>query len=516
MSATALNQYDVIVIGSGIGGLTTASLLAQIDKKKVLVIERAAKLGGLTHCFTRQKFEWDVGVHYVGEMNEGSMPRRIMDMVTRKGVKWHRMGPVCERIIFPCGSFEVPSDPKLYEQRLIERFPAEADNIRIYFRDLRRAHGWITRWYVSKQCPPWLESLFTLGRRKLVGTVTADYLARFQDPMLRAILAAQWPNYGTPPHQSAFGHHATVAAHFFDGGYYPVGGAKEIARHAALAITDAGGACLVSHEVKEVLVENGAAVGVKVERKGEMQEYRAPVVISDAGVGTTFGQLVPPGLCAREREKLARLKSGTSAIILFLGLEDDPRKHGFDDANYWLYRRLDHDTSARVREGEPDRLDGAYVSFGSLRNPGQSPHTAQIISFCDKGPWAEFAGTSWMRRGEAYEQRKEKIAQDMLDFAEARMPGLRSLVKYHELSTPLTVETFANHKEGMIYGQLCDPNRLFRDRWTISTSLRNLFLTGSDVGSPGVDGAMMAGVMTAARVLGVFGLPRIFTPAYTD
>lgn len=100
MTSSSGNSYDAIVIGSGMGGLTTASLLAQFGKKRVLVLERHFKLGGFTHSFRRKKYEWDVGVHYVGEMQDGAMTRRLMDLVTRGGVKWNKIGSPYERF-FP-------------------------------------------------------------------------------------------------------------------------------------------------------------------------------------------------------------------------------------------------------------------------------------------------------------------------------------------------------------------------------------------------------------------------------
>jgi phytoene dehydrogenase-like protein len=337
---------------------------------------------------------------------------------------------------------------------------------------------------------------------------TGDYLSRFQDPLLRAILAAQWPDYGTPPGQSAFGIHATVAVDYFHGGFYPIGGAKEIASQATAAIEAHGGQCLVNHEVVRVLVRNGAAYGVVTRNKGEEIEFLAPKVISNAGAATTFGNLVPTEAAAPEREKLKRLVRGTSASILFLGLKDDPRQHGFDDANYWLYSGLDHDASARAQSGS-SQITGAFVTFGSLRNPGQEPHVAQLICFGDEQPWQAYRDTQWQRRGEQYEADKGQLAEQMLGFAERHMPGLKDLVAYQELSTPLTIKSFTGHSGGAIYGQASDVNRLFRDQWSIDSSIRGLYLTGSDVGLPGINGALMGGAMVAAKLLGPFGLPRV-------
>ncbi len=516
MTVSDERSYDAIVIGSGMGGLATASLLAQFGKKRVLVLERHFKLGGFTHSFRRKKFEWDVGVHYVGDMQDGGMARRMMDLVTRKGVKWNKIGSPYERFIFKEGTFEVPDGRDAYQSKLIEKFPDERATIEQYFRDLVKAQGWVARWFVSKIYSNPISSLLKLGGADLVSMTTAEYLSRFKDPLLRAFLASQWPDYGSPPQESAFGLHATVAADFFNGGYYPLGGSSQIAIHAQNAIEAFGGMCLVNHAVKEIVTRNNVACGVTVEHKGKELTFTAPIIISNAGAVTTFGKLTPNNACELEREQIGRLKRGVSATVLFVGLNDDPRKHGFDDANNWIYDRLDHDVHARVRNGEPARIDGAFVSFGSLRNPGQEPHTAQIISFTERSIWEKYSGTSWMKRGDEYNAIKESTSEDMLAFTERFMPGFRSLVEYSELSTPLTVESFTGHVGGMIYGQACDPNRLSRDQWKVKTSLKNLYLTGSDVGTPGVNGALMGGVMSAAKVLGHLGLPRIMTKAFSS
>ncbi len=164
------------------------------------------------------------------------------------------------------------------------------------------------------------------------------------------------------------------------------------------------------------------------------------------GAFTTFNQLVPSTHCDEERQKTKRLLRGISAHILFLGLKNDPREHGFDEANYWIYKSLDHDSCFDRSPDHPaDRssapeIRGAFVSFGSLRNPGQHPHTAQVICFTDGKEWADFKDTHWMHRGEEYEQKKQVTTEAMLDFANSRMPGLREIVDYSELATPLTVK----------------------------------------------------------------------------
>lgn len=127
-----MNNYDAIVIGSGIGGLTAASLLAQLGDKRVLVLERHFRLGGFTHTFSRKGYTWDVGVHYVGGMAEGSQMRGLFDLVTRAGVSWQPLPGRFEVFHYPDLTFRVPNNPERYLGELIAAFPREEQALRRY------------------------------------------------------------------------------------------------------------------------------------------------------------------------------------------------------------------------------------------------------------------------------------------------------------------------------------------------------------------------------------------------
>lgn len=494
------------------GGLATASLLAQVGGKRVLVLEQHFKLGGYMHSFRRKDFTWDPGVHYIGEMKEGCLARKCMDLVTGGQIDWHELGSPFETMIFPEGKFAFPSDPTEFREQLIARFPSERKGINQYIRDLRASQSWLKRWFISKQFGWPLSSLLSMGR-KLQHRNTRDYFeSRFDDPFLQGILTGQWPDFGSPPDDSAFGVHAAVAADYLDGGWYPIGGSETIVSGAVAQIEDAGGACLVSTPVREVLVRNNKAYGVEVERKGKVEVYTAPKIISNAGAYTTFAKLVPDGVAVKEKSKLAQVENGTSAVALYLGLNDDPRKHGFTDTNYWIYRRSDH----RYRPHDPENpypIEGAYLSFCSLRNPGQKRHTAQIITLSEQDEWKPFVDTQWKKRGSEYEAQKEAKTEQLLQFVEERVPGVRALIEYKELSTPLSFRDLTGHRQGAIYGQRCDSSRLSEHTWSISTSVKNFYMTGTDVCVPGINSALMIGVMTAGKLLGITGMPRIMSAA---
>jgi phytoene dehydrogenase-like protein len=509
--------YDAIVIGSGMGGMTCASLLAKLDQQRVLLLEKHYKLGGQTHEFRRGQFEWDVGLHYVGNMGKDDPPRRFMDFLTGGAVEWTRMPEDFDIFHYPDFTFAVPGDKDAYRARLKDTFPRERANIDAYFDDVHAAGRWMATQMLGKAMPSWvapLVRLFGPNHRALALQTTKRYLdQRFEDRRLRALLASQWPDYGLSPDESAFGIHAMVSASYFNGGYYPVGGAQTIAPALVSGIEAAGGRALVDQEVTEILVENGRAVGVRAQhpqRKGEAIEYRAPVVVSNVGARTTFLRLVPPQIDLGFRDELARFPHGHSAVTCYLGLKDDPRSIGIHGENHWIYTSLDHDemrrSAIRVLQGEPPCV---FASFPSAKDPAAKAHTAELIIMVDGEGFAAWQDSRWKDRPPEYEAVKDLAKEGLLALSEKVLPGLSDLVDYAEVSTPITVEHFTSWPFGAFYGIPAVPER-YQTSWTqITTPVPGLYLTGTDVASLGIPGAMMGGAFTASKLLGALGIPRV-------
>ena len=514
--------FDIIVIGSGIGGLTVASLMSQMKHKRVLVLERHYRLGGFTHSFTRSgKRTWDVGLHYVGEMAPGTMGGQLSDLITQGGVQWNKMPSPFEKFVYPDFTFDVPDNEKEYEQALIERFPYEQAAIRQYFKDVQAVANWYKTDTVMQSAPAlvrWPPQLASLGAKKLALSTTGTYLDQhFRDKQLKAVLASQWTDYGLPPAESAFAIHAVIVSHYFQGGYYPSGGAKRIAESVVPLVEAGGGQCLINHTVTEIIVQDGKALGVKTAiKKGKQyteKEFFAPIIVSDAGAYTTFKRLLPESVSLPFRNQLERIASGGYGFLtVYLGMRENPIRLGFHGENHWIYSGYDHDAMCRQRnavlEGTPPYC---FLSFPSLKDPQAITHTAEIIAAFDYAAVEAWKDRPWRRRGDDYQALKDRIAENLLNFVEQRYPGFKDLVDFREVSTPLTVDTFTGHLRGAIYGMPATPER-FQVPWLkVITPIKNLYLTGTDVAALGIYGALMGGVVTAAHLMGSLGMIQILS-----
>lgn len=516
------HSYDAIVIGSGMGALTFAAIMAKLRRWRVLVLERHFKIGGFTHTFSRPGgWTWDVGVHYVGEMGHGMTGRRLFDFITDGRVDWSPLPNVYDVFVYPGLTLRVPKGRANFERALVEAFPAEKQAIGEYFRDIKRATNWFSRRLMGMVTPQplsWIVQTINRFSEESALQTTQQYLeSHVRDARLRAVLASQWADYGLPPGRSAFLTHAIIVSHYLNGAWYPSGGAGEIPKAASSVIREPGGELLAAQEVTKIIVEGGRAVGVEVQRKkGKEQsrvQFRAPVVVSDAGAWNTFTRLLP-GETLPFRSELEMLPGGLEAVELFLGLKRNPRELGFQGENYWIFSSFDHDQMCADRN---QMLEGnapmAYLSFPSLKDPRAQSHTAEIVAPFSYRAVEAYCEEPWRRRGTDYESAKGLITQAVLDLVEKQHPGFRDLVAYAELATPLSFEYFTAAPSGTIYGYPATPDR-FRKTWLApKTPIRNLYLTGADAGMLGVMGALMGGVAAASTLLGPAGFIEIMRAA---
>jgi len=509
--------YDAIVIGSGIGGLASAAILAKRGKKRVLVLERHYTAGGYTHSFTRRGYEWDVGVHYIGMVGPGQPLRHAYDYISDGRLEWARMPDVYDRVYLSDRSYDYVTGWRRFISKMKSYFPDEGAAVERYVATLRACNRAATPYWAERALPrttsrlvgPALRLPFLRYARRTTANVMRDITKNRE---LTAVLTAQFGDYGLTPSQSSFGIHAAVAAHYLNGAYFPVGGAAAIARSIAPAIEERGGAIYVSAEVDRILVEGRRAVGV---RMADGRELRAPIVISDAGAANTYRKLLAPEhVPSSTHEGLHAIGPSMSYLCLYIGLKHTDEELGLTGTNLWIYPDEDHDGNMARFAADPETpLPLVYVSFPSAKDPtfrerypGRA--TVDVIVPARYEWFAKWEGTRWMKRGEAYDALKERFTKRILDVVYAKVPQLRGKIDVCELSTPITTHHFAGHPRGELYGLDHTPER-FRQRFNTHTHLAGLFLTGQDLVSCGVSGAMLGGVLTAAAILGLRTFPAV-------
>jgi len=511
------DHYDVIVIGSGIGGLTNAALLSLLGKK-VCVLEQHYTAGGFTHAYRRKGYEWDVGVHYIGEVHKKhSSLRRIFDAISENRLKWVEMDPVYDRIVLGSEEYDFVAGKENFTNNLIERFPEEEQAIKQYVSLIKSISKQTPKFFAGQALPPLMARIYNYFRpwfvskeffqntRKVLEGIT-------QNQQLISVLTGQWGDYGLVPKEAAFLMHALLAKHYLAGAAYPVGGASSIAREIIPTILTSGGGVFTDAQVEEVLVKNNTAYGVKL---ADGNEITADKIVSNIGFIKTIEQLLPRA--SKEKHKTERwtteVNVSSASICLYAGFKGDSNTLGLRSTNLWLYPSSDHEANVeRFSQSNKDDCDVdlplVYISFPSTKDPKWPKYfpdksTVEIVSITQNHWFEQWQGTQWNKRGDEYLAYKEALSQKLLNKLFDREPQLRDKLDYYELSTPLSTQFYQRNVSGEIYGLNHFVDRFNKPFLHPQTPVKNLYMTGADIMTAGVGGALMAGVITTMRMLGL-------------
>ncbi|BEL06604.1 hypothetical protein Q0Z83_047950 [Actinoplanes sichuanensis] len=481
----ALEESDVVVIGSGMGGLAAARTIAQFGRRRVLVLEQHYTPGGMTHEFTRDgRYRFGTGLHY---MSADAGP--FLDFMTDGRVQLNPLPDDYDVLHFPDFDFTVPAGRDRLRDRLTQCFPDSTGEIDRFFTTIRRGMTGLAARNVLAAMPagirrlgtPVVERLYPSTYRSLAEQIRLS----FRDPELRAVLAARWGLYGIPPRSSAFGYHAAVPLTFFmNGTAHPVGGPGEIGRIILETLQRYGVEVRPRQRVQRVTVDGGRATGVDVvdTASGRRYHVEAGTVVSATGVRNTYA------LIGRENE-LAELPPEPSAAMLFLGMKRSPAEFGLHGENHWFMPDLD---------GGDGTL---YVSFPSLNNPAARTHTVEVLELVDPAIVDRWRTMPADQRPDDYRRFKEETTERLLDRLERQWPGFRAAIEFTELATPLTFENYQHSVRGSFYGLAATPQRLRSSRAGCRTPVKNLIVAGQDAWGSGVVGALAGGLMAANAVL---------------
>jgi all-trans-retinol 13,14-reductase len=291
-----------------------------------------------------------------------------------------------------------------------------------------------------------------------------------------------------------------------EGAAYPVGGSKSIAQSILPIVETAGGAAIIQADVKQIIVEKNTAIGVEM---ADGTTLFAKRIISDAGIPTTFGSLVPKDVAERHGmpAMLAELEPSCAHIGMYIGIKESPKALNLPRCNYWVFPdSYDHEKLRRDYVSLDDQIPVAYISFPAAKDPQwQETHpdltTVEVIIIVPFAWFERWEHTAWKKRGDDYAAMKKAVSEQILEILYRVEPQLRGKIEYASVSTPLSTRQFTNHARGEIYGVAHTPKR-FRQKFLKPwTPVKNLFLTGQDVMIASIAGAAMGGVLTASAIL---------------
>jgi len=479
------DQFDAVIIGSGLGGLSSAAAFAR-QGFKALVLEQHDKPGGYATSFKRPGgFEFDVSLHSttVGERNGLHNLIPGLPEITQVEFVPH---PVLYRAIFPDHDIRVPNrNLPGYLDQLTKAFPEEKEGINGLFDDLKQLSQELNRLSSSQANIDMMR--FPIDFPHVVrfsGSTWGQIVdARIKSPKLKGIISSLWGYYGLPPSKLASIYYAfPTYGYLTQGGYYPKGRSQTISNALVSFIEAHGGKVMLGSRVERILVKDEAAYGVKT---ADQHEYTAKVVVSNANAYDTFHTLLDRD--DHLKNYLARMDGfsvSLSTFQVFLGLKRDlVRELKLTDTELFYHPTYDVEAAYQGAVTADVSNPGFGLTLYDNLFPGYSPqgkNTVSLMTLQGYDHWKPYEAGYWSGNKKDYLAEKKRIADVLIQQAEKTiLPGLAEAIEVREIGTPLTNVRYTRNYRGAIYGwdQTLDnsnPRRLPH-----ATPIKNLYLAGA-------------------------------------
>jgi phytoene dehydrogenase-like protein len=519
-SSAPPDRFDAIVVGSGLGGLACAAYLCAAGKR-TLVLERHSIAGGNSQVFRRtvrgRAYEFDVGVHYIGECDREGLITRILDGVgLAERVVFRPLDPDgYSTLVFPGFRFRIPASWERYRARLLVTFPREAEPLGRVADALREIATQARRLQNDECSPAELFARPTAFAKWGLRPVTELFAAHGLSEAAQAVLLGEQGDYAVRPSKTPTVMAAGLTDHYMRGAFYPEGGGQVLAARLVEAIRAHGGVLHTRAPVARIRVEGGRVAGVELAKSGERID--APIVVSNADLKRTVLELVgAEHFPAAVVERVRGFRMSLPLFTTYLDLDLDLAAQGAPNTNWWIWGSTDLEgIYDQLEHGHMPDVPLAYLTAATLKDPTNrhaTPpgHTSVQIMTLVPREYATFgmaegpheAGSNRYHRDPEYRRRKAALIEQLLATAEQVLPGLREHVVWKEAATPLTQERFTHSTGGTSYGIEAATDQVGPLRPGAETAVPGLYLCGASTASGhGVANVLRSGVVAAGAVL---------------
>jgi all-trans-retinol 13,14-reductase len=485
-------KYDVLIIGSGLGGLLCGYILSK-EGYKVCIVEQGSQIGGCLQTFTRNNCVFDTGVHYVGGLDKNQNLFQYFKyfglMNNTKILKMDETG--FDRICFS-------DDPNEYKyamghERFIETlaqvFPKERAALGTYCDKLAEiCHNFPLYNLEVKPINSLEMGYFNDNAFEFINSITTNQ-------KLRAVLAGSNPLYCGVKSQTPLYVHALTVNSFIQSAWRFVNGGNQIALSLSKSIKEFGGEIFTNHKVTKLVGKEKRITEVEISNSDNIE---ADHIISDIHPQNTIRLLDGINTKTPYFDRLMSIENTGSVFVVYACLKKNSVK--FMNHNYYYYR--DTDIWDSVKYTDSDWPKGCFITTPVVTGTDTYAESLIVLSYMNYAEVKEWENLPVNNRGEKYDKFKQRKAEQVVGFIEKKLPGIRDNIRSYYTSSPLTLKDYTGTVNGSLYGILKDCNNPMRTLIMPKTKVSNLFFTGQNVIMHGVLGVTISAVLTCSELVG--------------
>ncbi len=483
-----MNKSDVIIIGSGLGGLACGVILSK-SGMKVCVVEKEPHAGGCLRSYRRDGVTFDTGIHYIGSMDEGEILRQFMRYAgVEERVVMQRLDTEAYDMVNIDGrEVGFAQGDALFVERLCDSFPHEKENILRYAKAVREV-GEVIGVERLRQ------GVISSGSLKYMSLSASDVIdSIIGDESLRRVLAGTSFLEDGIRNYTPFYHHAMIQHSYIRGAYRFTDGSSQWADALCAVICENGGEIRCGDAVVEVLHAENCVTGVKL-ASGEV--LCADKVISDIHPAVLM-PMIADGSKIRP-VYVRRIENARDSMGVFtLNLTLDSEVFPYLNRNYYL-----HPSGEKVWRNREEEKPAEVVVCTMQSSKKDSKRGMSLMMPMMYGDVERWADTRRGHRGEEYLEFKRLTAEKMLQRVESRFPELRGAVLASHTSSPLTYRDYTATRHGAAYGLMTDCQNVMTTLLSPQTKLEGLYLTGQNIAVHGALGVVMSAMATCGAMLG--------------